>query len=131
MRIAVIIARILLGGMFAFSGIVALLHLIKTPEGLPPDVVAYNQLLSHGYMTFVAILMLIGGILLLVGRFVPLGLVLLGPILVNILLFHFTIAHGGAAVPLVLTALEVFLILAYRESFVRIFDAEPRVKPTV
>lgn len=131
MKFAVIIARILLGGMFVFSGIVALLHLIKQPDNLPPDAVAYNSAMSHGYMTFVAILMLVGGILLLVGRFVPLGLVLLGPILVNILLFHFTIMHGGAAIPLVLTLLEVFLIVVYRDSFIRIFDAEPRVKPTV
>ena len=126
MKIAVIIARILLGGMFVFSGIVALLNLIKPPANLPADVVAFNSVMNHGYMSFVAVLMLIGGLLVLVGRFVPLGLVLLGPILVNILLFHFTIMHGGAAIPAVLMVLEIFLIIVYREAFVRIFEADPR-----
>lgn len=131
MKYVIIIARILLGGAMALAGGASLLHKMNPPPGLPADVIAYDAVMDHGYMTFVALLMLIGGILVLVGRFVPLGLTILGPILVNILLFHFTIMHGGAVPGLVLTALEVFLIFAYRQSFVRIFDADPLVKPTV
>ena len=65
---------------------------------------------------------------MLVGRYVPLALVLLGPILVNILLFHITLQNGVGIVPgLIATVLEVFLIWAYRLSFRGLFDAAPEV----
>jgi uncharacterized membrane protein YphA (DoxX/SURF4 family) len=125
MKIAVLIARILLGLMFLVFGSNDFLHFI--PMQPPPgDAGTYlGILVSHNVMSFVGLLMVIAGILLLVGRFVPLALVLLGPIVVNILLFHFLIAHGGAAPGLVATVLELFLIWAYRLSFRGIFDAAP------
>ena len=46
-----------------------------------------------------------GGILLLSNRFVPLALTLLGPVIVNILLFHVTMAPDGLPMALVVTAL--------------------------
>ena len=39
--------------------------------------------MPHGYMKFVSLLEVIAGLLLLVGRYVPLGLVILGPIFAN------------------------------------------------
>ena len=74
--------------------------------------------------------MVIAGILLLVGRFVPLALVILGPILVNILLFHLFLdpTHLPTAIPgFVCVLLELFLIWAYRLSFRGLFDAAPEV----
>jgi uncharacterized membrane protein YphA (DoxX/SURF4 family) len=125
MKIAVLIARILLGLMFLIFGSNDFLHFI--PMQPPPgDAGTYlGILVSHNVMSFVGLLMVIAGILLLVGRFVPLALVLLGPIVVNILLFHFLIAHGGAAPGLVATVLELFLIWAYRLNFRGIFDPAP------
>jgi len=79
------------------------------------------------YMTFVALLQVIAGLLLLVGRYVPLALVVLVPITVNILCFHFLIAKGGAAPGIVCAILEVFLIWGYRLSFRGLFDAAPEV----
>ncbi len=69
--------------------------------------------------------MLVAGLLLLIGRFVPLGLVLLGPILVNILMFHFLFRSPGSATGIVCTALEIFLIWAYRSCFLGLFAAAP------
>ncbi len=125
MKIAVLIARILLGLMFLVFGANNILHFIKmeTPMG---DAGTYLMLLStHGVMNFVGVLMMLAGLLLLVGRYVPLALVIIGPIVVNILMFHFLIAHGGAALGLVATTLEVFLVIAYRFSFRGLFDAAP------
>ncbi len=127
MKIAILIARILLGLMFLVFGANNILHFMKMqmPAG---DAGTYLMLLSsHGVMNFVGVLMMIAGLLLLVGRYVPLALVLLGPIVVNILMFHFLIAHGGAAPGLVAAILEVFLIVAYRFSFRGLFDAAPEV----
>ena len=63
---------------------------------------------------------------MLVGRYVPLALVILAPIIVNILMFHvFLLGGAGIAPAIVVTLLEVFLIWAYRLSFRGLFDASP------
>ena len=125
MKIATLIARILLGFVFAAAGLVSILKLGKM-GGMPPDATAFMTLMvAHNYTTFIAVLMLIGGLLLLVGRFVPIGLVLLGPVLVNILLFHVLFQVRGIVTGVVCTVLEVFLIWIYRSSFRGLFAAAP------
>jgi len=59
----------------------------------------------------------VGGLLCLVGRFVPLGLTLLGPVIVNILCFHIFLDRTGLPMALVVSALALFLVWAYRSSF--------------
>ena len=127
MKIAIVVARVLLGFVFAAAGLVGLLKLGKM-GGMPVDATTFLTLMvTHDYTTFVALIMLIGGLLLLVGRFVPLGLVFLGPVLVNILLFHLLFHVPGVLTGLVCTLLEVFLIWVYRSSFRGIFAARPKV----
>lgn len=75
----------------------------------PGDAGLYLGLLAgHGVMTFVGVLMVIAGLLLLVGRYVPLALTILAPLIVNILLYQFLIARGGAPPGMLALALEVF-----------------------
>ena len=127
MKIATLIARILLGFVFFAAGLVNLLKLGKM-GGMPADATTFMTLMmTHNYATCVGIVMLIGGLLLLVGRFVPLGLVLLGPILVNILLFHILFQVPGIIAGLVCTALEIFLIVVYRKSFYTLFHPAPEI----
>ena len=127
MKIARIIARILLGFVFAAAGLVSLLKQGKM-AGMPDDATTFLTLMVvHHYTVFIALVMLLGGVLLLAGRFVPVGLVLLGPILVNILLFHFLFHVPGSVTGLVCTALEIFLIWVYRSSFRGIFVANPPI----
>jgi putative oxidoreductase len=123
----IVVARILLGLMFFAFGLIGILNLVKAP--LPPGDagVFVSVLMGHGYMKFVSLLEVIGGLLLLVGRYVPLGLVILGPILVNILLYHILLLWEGAVVGIVATVLEIFLIWAYRLSFRGLFDASPEI----
>lgn len=125
MKIARTAARILLGLVFVASGLVSLLKLGKM-GGMPADATNFLTLMvTHNYTIFVALLMLIGGLLLLVGRFVPIGLVLLGPILVNLLLFHILFHVLGIITGALCTVLEVFLIWVYRPSFRGLFAAKP------
>ncbi len=125
MKITTLIARILLGLVFFAAGLVSILKLGKM-GGMPADATAFLTLMvAHNYTTFIALLMLIGGLLLLMGRFVPIGLVLLGPILVNILLFHILFKVPGIITGLVCTGLEIFLIWVYRFSFRGLFTAAP------
>jgi putative oxidoreductase len=121
MKIAVLIARILLGLVFLVFGLNAFFHFIPN-QPIPGDAgVMAGLMFTHGWLTFHGLLYVIAGILLLVGRYVPVGLVILGPILVNILVFHITLAPSGIGPGLVCTVLELFLIWAYWPAFEGIF----------
>ena len=82
---------------------------------------------THGWLTFHGILYVIAGLLLMVGRYVPVALVVLGPIIVNILLFHLTLVPSGIGPGLVCAVLEVFLIWAYWPAFRGIFTSKMEV----
>lgn len=122
MKYATIAVRSLLGLMFVLSGVN---HFVKffdvaIPEG-KPDAIAYLGLLtSSGLMNVVKGLEISGGALLLVGKFAPLGLTLLMPVIVNILLYELCFLHKpGVAV--VLTVMGLFLMVAYRGTFAPFF----------
>ena len=131
MKIAILVARILLGLLFFASGLIGIIHPMAPPATFPPDAAAYSTILTtHHYMTFVQLIMLVAGLLLLVGRFVPLALTLLGPVIVNILLFHALLdpGHPANAIPgVIATLIELFLIYTYRLSFRGLFDAAPEL----
>ena len=60
---------------------------------------------------------MLAGAALLLGRFVPLALAVLAPIVVNILAFHAFLAPAGLPLPIVVLALESFLAWSYRSAF--------------
>ena len=127
MKVAVLVARILLGLLFFVFGMNNILHFIKMEMPTGDAGVYMGVLATHGILNFVGVLMVIAGLLLLVGRFVPLALVILGPLIVNILIFHLMIAHFGATPGLVALVLEAFLIWAYRSSFLGLFAVAPEI----
>ena len=97
MKIAAVIARYLLGFIFVVFGLNGFLHFIKQP---PPTGLAlqYFTVMSGSHiMTVVYLCQLVGGALLLANRFVPIALTILGPVIVNILLFHVLMEPGGIA----------------------------------
>src|SRR5437667_1315308 len=118
MKVATIIARLLLGLIFLVFGSNAFLHFIPMPP--PPPGLAGEYLhafFASGYVYAIGGLQVIGGLLLLIGRFVPLGLTILGAIIVNIWLFHILMAPEGLPPAIVITILELFLVWQYREAF--------------
>jgi hypothetical protein len=132
MKVAIIAARVLLGVMFVFFGANGILMFLKPGPMPPSDATTFmTVLMNTHYMTFISLVMLISGLLILIGRFVPLGLTLLGPILVNILSTHIFLMHGaGISMGLIATAFWLFLFFAYRSSFYGIFQADPPITPT-
>jgi uncharacterized membrane protein YphA (DoxX/SURF4 family) len=72
--------------------------------------------LSH-YLHVVAVFQIVGGLLLLIGRFVPLGLLLLAPVIVNIDLVHILMDPSGLPMASVISILVVFLVWRYRDAF--------------
>jgi uncharacterized membrane protein YphA (DoxX/SURF4 family) len=118
MKIATIIARVLLGLIFVFFGSNAFLHFLPMPP-LPQGVAGLylKAFFESGYVYVIGGMQVIGGLLLLIGRFVPLGLTILAAIIFNIWAFHVLMAPEGFPPALVVTLLELFLLWSYRESF--------------
>jgi putative oxidoreductase len=127
MNKAILAARILLGALFLFFGLNMFFHFLNMPMPTGDAGTYLGVLFVHHFLYVVATLQIVGGLLLLVGRFVPLGLVLLGPVVVNILLYHMLLEPSGAAPGIVVTILELFLLYGYRKSFRGLFDAAPEV----
>jgi uncharacterized membrane protein YphA (DoxX/SURF4 family) len=117
MKYAIIIARVLLGLLFVFSGSNAFLHFIPMPpmQGLAGAFI--GALINSGYIYPIALLQVVGGLLLLIGRFIPLGLTLLGPLMVNIMLFHVFLDPSGLPMGSVISVLALFLLWAHRDRF--------------
>jgi putative oxidoreductase len=60
-------------------------------------------------------------VLLLVNRFVPLALVLLGPVIVNIFFFHALMAPEGLPMAIVVVVLWSILAVRYKQYLAGIF----------
>lgn len=122
MKHAPLIASILLGGLFVMSAVVVLFGLAPTPD-LPKDtpIAAFMAAFGPtGYMTFVKVLELVGGVLVIIPRTRNLGLLVLGPIIVNILAFHLFITAGeGLLNPMLILIclLAVYLLWVGRKAF--------------
>jgi putative oxidoreductase len=119
MKIVTIIARLLLGLGFVVFGSNAFLHFIPMPP-IPQTLAGdfTRVFINSGYATVIGVLQLISGLLLLIGRFVPLALTILGGIIFNILVFHALMAPEGFPPGIIVTILELFLVWRYREAFI-------------
>ena len=118
MKIATIIVRMLLGLVFVVFGSNIFLHFIPMPP--PPATLAGDfskALMQSHYIYVVGLLQVIGGLLLLIGLYVPLGLTLLGPVIVNILLFHTFLDPSGLPLAVIVSVLALFLLWRYRTNF--------------
>jgi putative oxidoreductase len=124
MKYVIVIVRVLLGLGFVVFGSNAFFKFMGPPPQMQGQAGAFiNAMMSSGYMYVVAMLQVLGGLCLLLGaRFVPLGLTLLGPIIVNIVLFHLFLEPQGLPIGLVTAALSLFLLWIYRFKFPAIFQ---------
>ncbi len=122
MKIAALIARILLGLIFVVFGANGFLNFIPMgplPSGLAGQFV--TVLFQSHYVLVVSGIQLAGGVLLLVNRYVPLALVLLGPVIVNILLFHLLLNRTGLLIAIIVAILWGILAIRHRQNFSGIF----------
>jgi uncharacterized membrane protein YphA (DoxX/SURF4 family) len=117
MKIVEIIARILLGLVFTVFGSNAFLQFIPMPPMSGPSGDFLTAMYTTHYLYVVAGCQMLGGLILLIGRYIPLGLTLLGPVIVNILSFHIFMNHQGLPLALVVAALALFLLWRHRRNF--------------
>ena len=123
------IARILLGLIFFVFGLNGFLQFMPMPPMPEPAGAFMGALAATGYMfPLLKGTEVLAGLLLLRGRFVPLALVLLAPVIVNITLFHAVLAPMNFGVVLTVLALEIYLAWAYRDAFRGVLS--PQAQPT-
>lgn len=119
-----LIAGGLLGLVFVVFGLNFFLHFIAIPP-LPegsPAAAFMGAAYTTGFLTFVKVLEILGGVLVAIPKTRNLGLLLLGPIIVNILTFHIFIVGGGLFDPavVIVTVLAAFLLWTEREAFCKL-----------
>jgi putative oxidoreductase len=121
-KIASAVARYLLGTIFLVFGLNGFLHFIPSP---PPAGVAgqfFAALYLSHYLVVIFLLQLIPAVLLLVNRYVPLALTLLGPIVFNILFFHILMAPTGLPMAFVVLILWTITAFSVRSAFQGLFQ---------
>jgi putative oxidoreductase len=118
MKIVMIIVRTLMGLLFLFGAVAYFFNLV-TPPPMEGSIKSFNEgLAASGYFfTLLKVTELVCAIMLLVGRFVPLALVILAPIVVNIFMVHLLLDRSGLPVAIFVVLAELFLAYWYRDAF--------------
>ncbi len=118
MKILTIIVRVILGLAFTFFGANFFFHFLPMPPPPPGLAGDYSKVFAaSGLMYAVGAMQLLSGVLLLIGRFVPLALTILAAIIFNILAFHILMDSSGIGPGIIATVLWAFLFWQYRERF--------------
>lgn len=93
-----------MGLLFTVFGLNGFLHFIPQPPPSNPVALQFLTAVSAShFMGVVFLAQLIGGVLPLAGRFVPLVIAILAPVLLNILNYHLTMDPGSIGPALVAT----------------------------
>jgi putative oxidoreductase len=122
MRYVVAFVGAALGCLFVYAAVMVLFDLAGE-QPPPPEGSAVAHFFGAfgptGYLTFVKVLELAGGVLVAIPRTRCLGLLVLGPIVVNILAFHAFVAKDGLLQPMLLAiaGMSLFLLLAEWRAF--------------
>ena len=123
MKTASTVARYLAGVIFLVFGLNGFLHFIPLP---PPSGVAgqfMGALFVSHYLTLIFALQVIGAVLLLANRYVPLALAILAPVIVNIVSFHALMAPNDLPLALFVTVLWALVFVHVRSAFTGLFQS--------
>src|SRR5436853_3579762 len=126
MRVASSIAQYLAGVIFLVFGLNGFLNFIPVP---PPEGIAgqfMSVMYASHYLWVIFAFQVIAAVLLLVNRYVPLGVAVLAPVIVNILSFHALMAPSGLPLALFVTVLWALIFVDVRPAFAALF--QPRLQ---
>ena len=129
MKYAANIAGGLLGLLFIIFGLNFFLNFFPMPADPSPPEAPHKQFFAAiyptGYLAFVKIVEVLGGILVAIPKTRNFGLVVLGPVIVNILCFHIFLTKGATLIDpvnIAITLLAGFLVWSARHSFARLLN---------
>lgn len=128
MKIVIMIARLLLGLIFAVFGANLMFQFLPTPPLPPGPVKDFTTVLAvTHYAVVVGFFQFLGGFLLLINRYVAVGLIILAAELVNILTTHILVMRGVGLfpVPILVVLLWLLVFWRHRAAFSGIF--QPRL----
>lgn len=112
MKIASLVARLLLGLIFLVFGLNGFRHFLPMPLPTGLALQFLTVIIASHYWVVIFAVQVLGGLLLLINRFVPLALLILGPVIVNIVVFHLLMAPVG--LPLAILVVVLWTIVAIR-----------------
>ncbi|SDP01351.1 hypothetical protein SAMN05428975_0015 [Mucilaginibacter sp. OK268] len=130
MKIAVLIARILLGLLFVVFGInffYPFLHMAQPPMSAKAQAFSGGLWGSGYFFQYMKVIEIVSGLAILVNRYTAFFLLILFPISVNIFLFHTILAPAGAPMGIGIIVIHLFLGIAYRKYYAGIFTAKPTI----
>ena len=126
-----LVARVVLGLIFVVFGLNGFLHFLPQPPMTAAAGAFLGALTATGYLLpLLKATEVVAGALLLSGRFVPLALTLLAPVIVNIAAFHLFLAPGNPVVGVVLAA-ELYLAWTHRAAFAPLLAARSSARSEV
>ena len=109
-----IAARILLGLMFVVFGLNGFVPFIPNPPSIPQTAMTFFGIIVQSHFSyFVFGVQLLGGLLLLVNRFVPLAVVALAAVIANVIIFHITM-WPASLFPMPIVATILWFVVAWR-----------------
>ena len=118
------LASALLGLAFVTFCANFFLNFLPMPEDPSPADAPHKLFMAAlyptGYLTFVKVLEILGGVLVAVPKIRNFGLLLLGPIVVNILAFHVFLTKGAGLMDppvLAISLLSAFVLFSERKSW--------------
>ncbi len=122
MKIAYTIARFLLGAIFLFFGSNLFINFLHAP--MPAGIMGQfaSALSTSHYIYAVAFFQVVPAVLLFLNRYVPLGLTLLAPVIVNICLVHILMAPSGLPIAALVVVLWLLVFYRVRSAFAGIFE---------
>ncbi len=125
-RMFIKVLRLLLSLILIVFGINGFIGFLPMPE--PPEAAAqFLQGLSRGIFVFPVLygLEVLIGLLLLVNRYVVLGLLAFFPLAVSILLYHLFLDPAGGAAGYLTFIIEILLLIGYRDHYRQLFESRP------
>jgi hypothetical protein len=106
--------------VFLGFGLNGLLHLFPLPPAQGAAAVFINGLVASRYFfPLLFVVYVVTGAALVIGRFVPLALTVLAPVIVNVAVMHLFVPSSGAELGLaaLVAVLEIYLARSYRAAF--------------
>lgn len=108
--------------LFINGGLNKFLNYMPVPENLPEPILRDNAALMEieWLLPLIAVAELTAGILILIPKTRPLGVLVVFPVMVGILLTHLTTAPDGLMVALALWVVLLWMIYEYRDKYLAI-----------